>query len=635
MKKNISLFIAFVIFEAFFINLTFAQPIDVFILPDNKIISVNSPAVIKVDPKTTETPIRVVWSVYNTGEKGMGSFEYVDGKWICYFSNDDGNATCGPSPFFLSGETEFYVYVVTPTKTYNVTIPLNVTNINLDLKNVNKVDNTVYMYLYMAKKDMLKYSIYKEDLTIYQTDRPLEYNSTVGRYEGSITLNPGIYYFVFFVNDSGSYGATFKRIEIPSSDFLNISTNKNEYWKGEKIVVSGTTNANKVLGELRFPDGTKALDLDIPVAANRSFSFSFFSQSDWPEGKYEIRTTKPLAKILNFTITEFFEITPKSITATVNKTDGFEEIINVKNIRSSAVNISIDVSGDLNPSYVSLADDHLQPQQSTTISISIPSVNNKIEGNIILKTDEGLELKIPVSISVSEIIPSCPEQPTIAKALEIDKNTMIMIKDCLVNENIVHSVKLRNKGNLELEDFDYEIEDIGGENSLEYLDISGKINIPVSGLSIQPGSSTTIEVSITPEEAGKYNGIIKFKSGNEEAYLLVSLNCFEDISEDLENLEEKLSKLNLPEETTSDIYDYLTQAKNSIALANYGQGYEYYTKAKAQIELLESGNVSKPIDLTMIIIIIVVMVLIVVLVWFVKFRKSTPPVEGVDELENF
>jgi hypothetical protein len=615
-----------------------AEVPDVTILPDEKIVSVNAPVVIKVDPKTSEAPMRVTWSVYNTGNIGLGSFPIVNGKGLCYFSNTDGNATCGPSPFFNAEETELYIYVVTPTHTYNKTLYLNISPAAIPMGGVNKVDNTVYMYINVDQKDMMKYSIYKEDLSIYQSERPLDFDIADGRYEGNITLNPGVYYFTFIMNDSGTYGSALKRIEIPSGDFLGIQAGKSEYWIGEKIRITGTTNANSVIGEVRYPDGRKALDFSADVPANRTFSYEFYSKSDWPEGTYEIRTTSPLAKTATFALIEFFQLTPESVAGTVNKSEAFSGTISVKNVRANATNITLDVSGDMAMSYVTLLDSYLEPQESTSIQIAIPYVQTEIDGGIKLKTSEGLQLTIPVSIAVLEPGQQCVPA---AKALEIDSDSLVWSQECLAGEEIRHIVKLRNKGTGELTDFSYDVENVytgvSGEQSLENLDMVGNIDVPVSGLSIASGDAQEFEITATPDASGKYNGIITFSSGSEKASMFVALNCFENISAEFASLAEDLAALNPTQDISDDINYDISQAESALSLGNYEQANEYYNSAKAKLAILGTGGVAQPLDMTMLIIIIVIIIVIIVFLWFFKFRK--PRVAGMEtggeELENF
>jgi hypothetical protein len=611
-----------------------AQTPDVTILPE--VVSVDSSLLVKVDPMTSERPIRITWSVYNTGNEGVGSFPITDGKGLCYFSNDDGNATCGPSPFFQTGETELYVYVITPTKTTNNTIPLNVSSLQISTENVDRVDNTVYMYFY-GKKDWFKYSIYKEDLSIYQSERVLVYNITEGRYRGSITLNPGVYYFAFVANDSGTYGGALKRIDIPSENFLIIDTNKDEYWTGEKIRITGTTNSDSVTGRVNFPDGTKAKDFSINVKGDQTFSHEFFSQSDWPEGEYEIKTDYPLVKSVEFSITEFFELTPEYISETLNKSDDFEASIQLKNLRVNSTNVSFTTTGDMESGYVTILDAQLSPQETTTIRIQIPNVESDIDGTITLTTPEGLELGIPVSLTVTEE-GECPECPAGEKVLEIDKDYLVWSQECVVEEDVYNQILITNNGQATLSDFIYLVEDTyTGDQSLESLDSYGYIDIPVYDLSIRAGESEYLDIKITPAAAGKYQGLITIKGGGDSAFIFVDLNCFEDVTANLESLNTRLSDLNPSQDISDEVSYYISNAQDAFSLGNYQLANEYYGAAKAKIEILELGGVQQPMDFTWVLIVVIVVVILLVVFWFFKFKRPqiSQYEEETESLEGF
>lgn len=628
-----------------FLNMAFVQalPPQVTIIPaiDNKIISVNSDLAIKVDPKTSEKPVRITWSVYNMGSIGVGSFPIVGGEGLCYFSESDGNATCGPSPFFQAGETELDVFVIKPgttTTAVNVTIPLNISPMEIDVDGVGREDNTVFMIFYMPQKNSMTYSIYKEDLTSYQTAKELLYKGPpLSRYEGNITLNPGVYYFAFAVNDLGNYGTALKRIAIPSGDFLTLQTDKKEYWKGGKITISGSSSDN-VVGEVRFPSGNKALDFTANVSADKTFSYDFNSESTWPNGTYEIRTTKPLAKTANFNITEFIEVKPASASGIVNKSTVFNTSLTLRNIRQNATNVSFTVSGDLEEQYITIGNKNLGPQQSTTISIRIPDVESDIDGRITLKTTEGLELAIPVKVTVTEPGQTCPTPLTVGKALEIDKNSLVWSQECMTEEQISHNVKINNNGDASLSNFQYEIEDTGGDQSLETLDTMGRLDVPVSDLSVGAGDSKEIVIQITPSSAGKYEGLITFTSGDQAAFMVVSLNCFENISDTLSAVSAKLAEINPGKEISDDINSDIKNAQDALDLRNYARANEYTVKAQAKVSTLQTGGgVSKPMDFTWIVIIIVIVVIVVVFIFFFRSRKPKgEEMEGeAEELESF
>ena len=633
MKRGRAFALVSVLVVAFLLNagLARAETPEVTILPDEKIVSLNSSILIRADPKTSETPMRVTWSVYNTGNIGLGSFPMTDGKGLCYFSNYDGNATCGPSPFFQVGETELYVYVVTPTRTLNKTIYLNISPVSIPLDGVNRVDNTIYMYLFMGKKDWMKYSIYKEDLSIYQSERPLDYEIIQGRYAGNITLNPGVYYFAFVVNDSGSYGSALKRIEIPSGDYLTLKAEKADYWKGERVRISGITSASFVSGEVLYPDGMRALSFTADAAANRTFSYEFYSKSDWPEGSYQVKTSKPLEKTAGFSLTEFLELAPEAISDSVNKSHDFTTSIRVKNLRSNATTITFATSGGMNDEYVTIADPNLSPQETTTITIDIPSVEANVNGQLTLKTSDGLELAVPVSVAIIQPGQAC----TAAVAIEIDKESLVWSQECVANGDVYHTVKISNNGAMTLSDFSYEADD-AYNGGLEDLDRMGYLDVPLSGVSIGPGESKEIEIKATPSGAGKYQGTLAFRSGGNSALMFVSLNCFEDISGSLSDLTAKLAELSLTADAKEGISSDISNAESAIPLGNYEQANEYYLSANAKVEMAEAGGVAAPLDLTMPMIIIVVVVVAIVFLWFFKFRKpKAGKAEGEDELESF
>lgn len=620
-----------------------AAPPEVTIIPaiDNKIISANSDFAIKVDPRTSEKPVRITWSVYNAGNIGVGSLPIVDGKGLCYFSESDGNATCGPPPFFHAGETELDVFVIKPdtiTTAANITIPLNISPIEINLNGVGRQDNVVYMIFYMPQKSSMTYGIYKEDLTSYKPPSELAYKGPpLSRYEGNITLNPGVYYFAFVVNDLGNYGTALKRIEIPSSDFLSVQTDKSEYWKGGKIRISGSSS-DDVTGDVRFPGGSKALDFTANASAGNAFYYDFYSESDWPDGVYEVRTSKPLVKSANFTITEFLELTPGSVSGTVNKSNDFSASLTLKNVRQNVTNVSFTVSGGMKEQYVTIVNKYLDPQESTAIKISISKVNSSIDGKITLRTTEGLELAIPVKVTVTEPGQSCPP-PSAENALSIEQNSLVWSQDCMTDEEIRHDVTINNNGASALSDFSYEIDDTG-DQSLDTLSTMGNLDIPVSGLSIGAGESKDVEISLTPSSAGKYQGIIRFISGGQSASLFVSLTCFGNITGDISDATEKLAKLNPGSKISDDINSDIEQAQKALALRSYAQANEYAIRAQAKISAIQAdaggGGVPKPMDFTWIAIIIVIAVVGVVFFLFIRSRKPKGEAEeGAEELETF
>ena len=74
--KGVRGFVLLLIFALIFsvssVHVNALDPGDVRILPLKPVISVDSSFIVKVDPETTEKPIRMVWSIYDMGNEGLG-----------------------------------------------------------------------------------------------------------------------------------------------------------------------------------------------------------------------------------------------------------------------------------------------------------------------------------------------------------------------------------------------------------------------------------------------------------------------------------------------------------------------------------------------------------------------------------
>lgn len=622
-----------------------ALPPDVTILPSEG-MSANASFLLKVNPKTTERPIRITWYVYDAGSTAMGSVPLdSSGKGVCYFSNEDGNATCGPSPFFKTGPTELVVNVVTPTKVENQTIPIDVSSMQIPMKDVYRVDNRVFMHIYMGSKDAMTYSIYKEGIdSPYQTNRELLYDEVDGKYHGNITLTEaGVYYSGFVVEESGSYGTAMKRIDIPSEDFLELNTDKDAYWKGEKVTVSGTTNAgDTVEGSIYAPGNDRVEDFTATVKSDKSFSHDFIPLSNWNEGDYEVRTSSPLEKSAEFSVSEFFEIDPEFVSEEVNKSDDFSFNLEVTNIRDNATNVSVSGSGDIDDSYVSISETGLEENGNAVLTINIPSVQSDLQGMIKLSgEDVGVEVEIPVSVTAVEEEAEAETTTVVADLFEVNPDDMVWEKsDCLAGENVNTRVTVTNKGDSILSGFTYDVADLY-EGGLEDLDEYQGVISNIDTFSIDVASSQDLFLNITPPSAGRYRGLIKLEKGSDAGYIYIDLQCFRDITTELDSLSDELENMSLPDDVKSGIEADILEARNRITTESYEQASMIYQKARAKIDLLSSGGSAVTqqggFDFTWVIMVVVIIIIVVVALWFLKFR--TPEASEYDEetenLEGF
>ena len=593
------------------------------------VISKDASFVLIVDPKTTEKPIRITWSVYNTGNVGIGSFPIVDGKGVCYFSNEDGNATCGPSPFTQAGPTELYIYVITPSGVENKTIAMNISDITIPLGDVKRSGNTVYMNFYVEKYDSFTYKIYSDESEDfrYLTGGVLKRDVAHPIYTGNKTLNPGTYYFAFFAEKNGTYGTNLMRIVIPSGDYLTLETSKESYWAGEKMEITGTTNAEKVSGKIYFPNGTKAKGFEVSTDADNTFSYEFRIPSYWPEGKYNLTTSEPLTESLTFSVADLIKVTPKEVREKINKSDDFSKVITLENLGTNDTNLSVSVSGDLEEDHVSLENEILEGGGSTTLTVSVSNVQADLAGTIEVKTDLGVELEIPVSIIVEEEVPGrCPECPEVGGVLEITPK--VWSQSCIAGEQLIQTLTLKNNGGSILDSFTFYVQDVYSDNSLSDLETTGDLNIALSGVSIEPGQSESVDMEIIPYNSGSYRGIVTIKSGNSEAYILVNLDCYDNMSGDISLLKDELVNLGLPSDSDvySDIDLLLSSAEDAYEVGNYQEAKINLEKARAKIITVQDMGSAivggGGIDLTIPIIVVVVILGAGLIFYFKFYRKE-------------
>ncbi|NIP40013.1 MAG: hypothetical protein GTN39_00685 [Candidatus Aenigmarchaeota archaeon] len=589
------------------------------------VISKDASFILIVDPKTTEKPIRITWSVYDTGNEGIGSFPIIDGKGVCYFSNEDGNATCGPSPFTKAGPTELYVYVITPSDVDNETVEMNISSITLDTEDVKRVGNTVYMNFYLPPYDSFTYKIYHDDFTFF-TQGTLERDDAHAMYAGNKTLNPGVYYFAFFAEESGNYGTNLIRIEIPSGDYLTLETGKGSYWLGEKAEIKGTTNVENVSGRIYFPNGTKARDFEANTKTDQTFSHEFTIPSFWPEGKYNVTTSEPLVRSITFSVANLIEITPSRVSEIINESDDFENTVTLKNTGTDQTNLSLVVTGDLDENDVSLESEGLDAGESTTLTISLSNVQANLAGKIKVETDLGIELEIPVNVYVEEPVsecPECPPCPTDGVALEITPKAWS--QNCLAGELITQTIVLKNNGDSSLGSFTYQVSDVYSDNSLSDLRATGDLEIPLSGISIGAGGTRSVDMEIKPYNTGSYKGVVTVKSGGGEAYMLVSLDCFEDMTSDMSLLRGELDNLGLTSDSTiyNDINYLLDNAQDAYDVGNYPEAKSNLDKARAKIVTAQDFGVAPAggVDLTIPIVVIIIIIVVGGLLYYFRFYK--------------
>ena len=208
------------IFMYLFLNLfTSALAIEapeVEIIPSR--ISANASFLIIADPHPEPGEnVRVMWYVGGTPDYGL--FPKIGDKWMCYFSNTDPYATCGPSLFAQSWE---YTLVTVAKNQYgNYTnetqgkTTIHVGGISL-VPEISKSGNRITMVVYPnTVVDYVSYKVYSQSGDLIP-EKSGSLTKNVFSYSGNITLENGVYYIAFETESSSlnDFGGTLVRVAV-------------------------------------------------------------------------------------------------------------------------------------------------------------------------------------------------------------------------------------------------------------------------------------------------------------------------------------------------------------------------------------------------------------------------------------
>jgi len=175
-------------------------------------LSENGSFLMIVDPMVYDKPVRVTWTVPAILDTNIGLFPRDGDKWVCYFSNDDPDATCGPTPF--ASNLESYDILIKSVDSYGDT-----GNRSYEDFEVGSIKLTPQLTASGSDVNMLIYpsgGIPKEVLyAVYDSgfDKKIDYtlltmDPKTGYFTGTASLGaPGTYYFAFKTDDqSESFG---------------------------------------------------------------------------------------------------------------------------------------------------------------------------------------------------------------------------------------------------------------------------------------------------------------------------------------------------------------------------------------------------------------------------------------------
>jgi len=185
-------------------------------------ISANASFIAITDPAAGNVPARVTWAVVQP-PYASGLFPRVDDTFVCYFSNEDPRANCGPAPFTIAtvGFTPYTMLidaVDAAGAVSNLTKSVDVGGITITPA-LQVIDTSVYMVVSTkgGLPGTVYYSVYKDDLTPVVLNRELVFDIMTDRFKGNITLDEGEYYFAFWGQEAppgNDFGGTLERVTV-------------------------------------------------------------------------------------------------------------------------------------------------------------------------------------------------------------------------------------------------------------------------------------------------------------------------------------------------------------------------------------------------------------------------------------
>jgi len=225
-------------------------------IPDK--LSVNSSFVMIADTGSLPDPLRVSWVFVGdiwSGIEYIGQMPYTGSRYMCYFSDTDVEATCGPSPLRYSSDQigvdyELEVKITdTDGNQANKTFSIPVGGIPLE-PDIDSDGSNVSILVYIGKTaDVVSYKVLDSefgDVTSGFTD--LEQLEGTPWFSGELELDPGTYYFAFEAESADDFGGGIQKVTVAagsSNGGGNGTTNpgaiESEAFDVEVVVGEGST----------------------------------------------------------------------------------------------------------------------------------------------------------------------------------------------------------------------------------------------------------------------------------------------------------------------------------------------------------------------------------------------------------
>lgn len=171
------------------------------------------------DPGVYDRSIRVTWISPGMGEADLGLFPRMGNKWVCYFSNKDKAAECGPTPF-MSMLNSYEVTMKSADEFGNIgnrTVQVTVGGLKLTPSiAISGANVDLLIYPSGGLPTNVSFAVYDSDLVQKKPYSALTRDPNTGYFRGSTSLDKaGVYYVAFKANEgAGGFGGEVKKIVI-------------------------------------------------------------------------------------------------------------------------------------------------------------------------------------------------------------------------------------------------------------------------------------------------------------------------------------------------------------------------------------------------------------------------------------
>ncbi|MBU0953485.1 MAG: DUF1573 domain-containing protein [Nanoarchaeota archaeon] len=536
---------------------------------------------------SVQEPARLTYSVagsYGGGAAAAtGSIPFDGDRFFCYFSHTDADATCGPSPFTII-TTEF------GPDTFFDMITLFQTTDDPGTETAFQVaTGSIRIVPTISISDNGTVSVLASTLTIIGNAGALVNGMTIEIYHENLTL---VKVIAPTFNQITGFWATNFQLK-PGKYYLSFfapSQADPDDFGGEVFPITvpgteGTTCTSTAAVEGNLPLVVEPAVFDAVISANTPF-------------------TKKGFKITNLG-------------------------------GSTLPNISVTIPSAF-ASYLSISlgnSTTLAPNASMLYSVTILSLQDAVSINafINLTSNGTLVGQIPVTIGTILLDSDTASCPGVAGEFTVTPSTWFA--QGVVGETLTKEFTIKNNADKAME--------------VKVTTSTSLTDATYEPLTVQAGKTDTLTVTLEPDTAKTYQGTLSIGDvagvmGTQS--IGVSLQVFDDVSSQLDGLQEDLDYFELSLSSTtanqlasviSDIQDLIDDAQNNIAIKQYGVAAETYSIAQEKFNSLDAvspylgtvtpinGDTGEGLDLfTFVIPAVVVLVVLAVLMIFLKKRKS-------------